>query len=167
MAAGDKGEAMRRVTMSFDDELLAELDAFLLKSGAASRSEALRDLVRRGLGQVALDEKATGDCIGIVSYACHQAMRGLARRLAESRHDLHDRTIATTTAPLDHDTAIEVTIMRGDAQELHGHAESLFLERGVMHGNVSLIPVEPQRDTHAHGPGRPRAHLHLKVRETF
>jgi CopG family nickel-responsive transcriptional regulator len=158
---------MRRVTMSFDDGLLAELDAFLQKSGAASRSEALRDLVRRGLGQVALDGKATGDCVGVVSYACHQSMRGLARRLAESRHDLHDRTIATTTAPLDHDTAIEVTIMRGDARELHGHAESLFLERGVMHGNVSLIPVEPQRDTHAHGPGRPRAHLHLKVRESF
>ncbi len=158
---------MRRVTMSFDDELLAELDAFLLESGATSRSEALRDLVRRGLGQVALDARTAGECVGVISYACRQSMRDLARRLAESRHDLHDRIIATTAAPLDHDTAIEITIMRGDARELHDHARRLFLERGVMHGNVSLVPVASRHDTHAHGPGRPRAHLHLKVRESF
>lgn len=37
---------MQRVTISLDDELLAELDQFASGRGYAGRSEALRDLVK-------------------------------------------------------------------------------------------------------------------------
>ncbi|MGF1658620.1 MAG: nickel-responsive transcriptional regulator NikR [Rubrimonas sp.] len=157
---------MQRVTMTLDEELLAEIDAFMARSGASNRSEALRDLARRGLGAVVADT-ARGDCVGVVSYVCRRATRDLGRRIADARHDRHDRTIAATTVPLDHDAALEVEILRGDAAELRAHAEALFLERGVLHGSAALCPVRITESTHAHGEGEPHAHVHLKVRESF
>ena len=40
---------MQRTTIAIDDELAAALDAYMDSTGAGSRSEAIRDLVRRGL----------------------------------------------------------------------------------------------------------------------
>ena len=157
---------MQRVTITLDEELLEEIDAFMRRSGASNRSEALRDLARRGLGAI-IDDAASGDCVGVVSYVVQRGTRDLGRRIADARHARHDRTIAATTVPLDHDAALEVEILRGDAADLRAHAEALFLERGVLHGAASLCPVRVTESTHAHGHGDPHPHVHLKVRESF
>ncbi len=158
---------MQRVTITLDDELLAEIDAFLARSGATNRSEALRDLARRGLSQTPSDAALRGDCVGVVSYVVHRDTRDLGRRIADARHDRHDQTIAATSVPLDHEASLEVTIMKGEAAALRAYADALFLERGVMHGAASLCPVRVTQGTHAHGPGDARPHAHLKVRESF
>jgi CopG family transcriptional regulator, nickel-responsive regulator len=43
---------MQRVTITIEDELLAEVDALVERRGYANRSEALRDLARAGLMQL-------------------------------------------------------------------------------------------------------------------
>ena len=40
---------MQRVTITIDDELVGEIDAFMETRGYANRSEAIRDLARSGL----------------------------------------------------------------------------------------------------------------------
>jgi CopG family nickel-responsive transcriptional regulator len=39
-------------------------------------------------------------------------------------------------------------------------------ERGVRHGRLALIPVEPEQTVHRHG-DRAEPHVHLKVRDSF
>jgi CopG family nickel-responsive transcriptional regulator len=46
---------MHRLTITVDDDLLAELDAFIAARGYANRSEAIRDLARSGLQQSNLE----------------------------------------------------------------------------------------------------------------
>lgn len=155
---------MQRITITIDDDLLAALDANMVRSGATNRSEALRDLLRRALDRPA---PAEADCVGIVSYALDLSMRDLVRRVPLSRQAHHDRAVAALSVPLDHQAAVEVTVMRGLAGEVESYADNLFSERGVRHGRLSLVPVKTEFQTHGHGLQGAHVHSHLRVLDSF
>jgi len=166
MGQADREGNMQRITITIESSLLEQLDAYMTRSGATNRSEALRDLVRRGLvAESAQTPKA--ECIGVVSYTLDPTVRELGRRVPQSRHELHDRTIAALSVPLDHAAAVEVAVMRGKVAEVSAYANNLFLERGIRHGNLALIPVKTQVESHVHGDGEAHRHDHLRVQESF
>lgn len=155
---------MQRITITMDDMLVAELDAFMEASGAFSRSEAIRDLVRRGLtarGGV----RTEAGCFGVLSYALDHSVRNLGQRVPQGRLERHDQTVAALSVPVDHTTTVDVVVMRGTVASVAGYADGLFLERGVRHGALALMPVEPEADQHSHDGSE--AHTHLRVQETF
>ena len=135
-------------------------------SAAPARSEIIRDLVRRGLGTIPAN-KGDADCFAVVSCAIDQSVRNLATRVPQSRLDRHDQTVASLSVPVDHSTSIDVAVMRGRATDVTSYAEALFLERGVMHGALGLVPVTEDSVTHVHSGGVPHKHTHLKVRSSF
>lgn len=158
---------MQRITITANDDFLEALDAHMRRTGATNRSEALRDLARRGLRSAEASRTLAGDCVGVISFAYDRRLRDLDRKVAEARDQRHDRVMATVAVPLDHGVAVEVQIMAGNPADVATHAEALFLQRGVLHGNLALVPVETVRSTHAHGGGEAHEHVHLKLRETF
>ena len=155
---------MQRITISIEDDLLDELDAFMARSGATNRSEALRDLLRRGLAR-----KASGNaqCVGVLSYTVDLSMRDLGRRVPQSRHEHHHMAVAALSVPLDHTVAVEVAVMRGPVETVENYANGLFAERGVRHGALSLVPISEEEEVHQHGDGSSHSHMHLKVRDSF
>ncbi|SHI42878.1 nickel-responsive transcriptional regulator NikR [Wenxinia saemankumensis] len=155
---------MQRITIAIEDELLAELDRQMGRSGATNRSEAIRDLLRRALAR---DAPQDADCVGIVSYALDLSARDLGRRVPRARHSRHDQAVAAMSVPLDHSTAMEVTVMRGKVAEVEDYAHGLFAERGIRHGNLSLVPVDDVAETHRHGGGEPHLHSHLTIKDGF
>ena len=157
---------MQRITIAIDDDLAAQLDGFIQESGAANRSEAIRDLMRRGLS-ARPDGPAQASCFGVVSCAIDQSVRNLAARVPQGRLERHDQTVAALSVPLDHTTSVDVTVMRGQVGDIAAYAQALFLERGVMHGALSLIPVAQDESHHVHNHGSPHAHTHLRVKSGF
>ena len=157
---------MQRLTIALDDALVAELDAHLEAISGTSRSEAVRDLVRRGLATI---PKSPDDanCYGVVSCAIDQSVRNLASRVPQARLDRHDQTVASLSVPVDHSSSIDVVVMRGRVADVTSYAEALFLERGVMHGALGLIPVAEDSVTHVHHDGVPHKHTHLRVKSSF
>ena len=155
---------MQRITIAIEDELLQALDLHMSRSGAGNRSEAMRDLLRRALRGEASRQ---ADCVGVVSYTLDLGRRDLVRRVPQARQSRHDQAIASLSAPLDHSSAVEVTVMRGAVGDVEDYAHGLFAERGVRHGQVHLIPVENVQETHRHGDGPPHAHSHLTIKEGF
>ncbi|MBL3570909.1 nickel-responsive transcriptional regulator NikR [Rhodovulum sp. BSW8] len=154
---------MQRITITIEDDLLEALDAFMDRSGASNRSEALRDLIRRGLDQ---DAPEAAECVGVVTYAMDPAQRDLGRLVPESRQQHHDAAIAALSVPLDHHAAVEVAVMRGTVGSVQAYANSLFLQRGVRHGQTVLIPVRTEVEFHLHGE-RAHTHDHLRVLDRF
>ena len=59
---------MQRLTITIDDDLVAEIDGFIEARGYANRSEAIRDLVRSGLQQADLESARGRDCVATLSY---------------------------------------------------------------------------------------------------
>lgn len=156
---------MQRITITIEDDLLAELDAFMERSNASNRSEAVRDLVRRGLAAGAMTENVL--CFGIVSYALNHGVRNLAARVPQTRLDRHDQTVAALSVPVDHSTSVDVVVMQGHLNDLKTYADALFLERGVMHGQMSLIPMIEETALHSHDADTAHMHVHRKIQETF
>jgi CopG family nickel-responsive transcriptional regulator len=159
---------MQRVTITIDDDLGRQLDLFMKGAGGANRSEVIRDLVRRGLAQRP-EAPRNANCYAIVSFAVDQSVRNLSARVPQGRLDRHDQTVAALSVPLDHTTSIEVTVMKGRVADVTSFAEGLFVERGVTHGTLGLIPVaqDTVRHVHSHGGGPPHEHSHVKVQSSF
>lgn len=158
---------MKRITITLSDDIAGALDHYMEDSGAQNRSEAIRDLVRRAMLQRP-DGPSEAPCLGVVSYTVDQTTRNLGARLAQRRLDAHDRHVAALSVPLDHSTALEIEVLRGRLGEISSAAEALFLERGVAHGALSLVPVAESHATHVHDHGDDRhPHRHIEVQSSF
>src|SRR5690348_6313440 len=81
---------MQRLTITIDDDLVAEVDAFIAQHGYANRSEAFRDLLRSGLEHAATATAGNRQCIATLSYVYDHAARELPKRLTRDFHQHHD-----------------------------------------------------------------------------
>jgi len=59
--------AVERVGVSFEPVLLKEFDKYLSKRGYSSRSEAIRDLVRKAMIEKEIED-GTGEVLGTLTY---------------------------------------------------------------------------------------------------
>lgn len=150
---------MERITISMSDEFAAELAAFMESERYENRSEAVRDLARLGLKRARIDHSISGDCVATLSYVFDHHTRELAKRLTGAHHEHHEHQVATMHVHLDHESCLEVTVLRGDAAEVREFAKTIIAERGVTHGQVSFVPVSIDTAMHAHG-GAPHRHAH-------
>jgi CopG family nickel-responsive transcriptional regulator len=135
---------MQRVTVTLDDELMAELDRIIAARGYQNRSEAIRDLARAGIREAAPDVGAKGECVAALVYVYDHAARELSKRLVQNFHGHHEMSLATLHVHLDNDSCMEVTVLKGSASEVQHFADHIIAERGVRHGRVVMIPAEPE-----------------------
>ena len=157
---------MQRTTITLDDDLMTRLDEFMADRRYANRSEAIRDLVRAGLERTAVAEEPKAQCLAAAIYVYDHESRELASRLTHAAHDHHDLAISTLHVHLDHDSCMEVTVLRGEVGEVRHFADHVIAERGVRHGQLVLVPVDESTEVHTHHRARvgPHRHLHVKRR---
>jgi CopG family nickel-responsive transcriptional regulator len=148
---------MQRVTITIDDDLVAEIDAFMAGRGYANRSEAIRDLARAGLSQSSLEaaqvHKQDRDCVATLSYVYDHAARELPKRLTQDFHAHHGLAQATLHVHLDHDSCLEVTVLKGRSVDVKALADHIIAERGVRHGHIVYMPADvspPRHDGDGH-----------------
>ena len=153
---------MQRVTLTLDDELIEELDPIIERRGYQNRSEAIRDLARAGIKQTAVDTGGIDHCVAALVYVYDHNVRELARRLTQTYHDHHDLSVATLHVHLDHESCLEVTVLKGNPGDVQHCADHVIAERSVRYGQLVLIPVETAVEAHAHGHGEHRhEHIHI------
>jgi len=157
---------MQRTTITLDDDLMSRLDEFMADRQYANRSEAIRDLVRAGLEQSALDTSSDAQCLGAAIYVFDHDARELSSRLTHAAHDHHDLSIATLHVHLDHDSCMEVNVLRGRVGDVRHYADHVIAERGVRHGRLVLVPTEVSTETHSHGGAKLSRHSHLHVKRS-
>jgi CopG family nickel-responsive transcriptional regulator len=147
---------MERITITIDDDLLATVDMLVKRHGYPNRSEAIRELVRESANRI--NAKASrAPCVATLSYVFDHHMRDLPQRLTEEQHAHHEISIATTHVHFDHDTCLEVSILRGPIDAVRKFSDSVTTQRGVRHSYLHLIPVKTMG--HSHGPGTaPHSH---------
>jgi CopG family nickel-responsive transcriptional regulator len=132
---------MQRVTITIDDDLAAELDRFMAARGYANRSEAIRDLARSGLQQARTEVASRRPCVAALVYVYDHEARELPKRLTRDFHDHHDLAQATLHVHLDHDSCLEVTVLKGRGADVQEFADHIIAERGVRHGHVVYLPT--------------------------
>ena len=142
---------MQRVTITIDDDLMAELDRIIASRGYQNRSEAIRDLARAGIREAAESLDGDQNCVAALVYIYDHAARQLPKRLTETFHDHHEMSLSSLHVHLDHDSCMEVTVLKGKTGAVQHFAEHVIAERGVRHGRVVMMPTDAPRPSR-HGP---------------
>jgi CopG family nickel-responsive transcriptional regulator len=159
--------AMQRVTITLDDDLMADLDRIIAARGYQNRSEAIRDLARSGLEQAAVEAAGSRNCVAALVYVYDHHARDLPKRLTQEFHDHHDLSQATLHVHLDHESCLEVTVLKGQGSEVQSFANRVIAERGVRHGHVVYVPApdgkapkHSHEHSHSHEHGHDHGHTH-------
>ena len=152
---------MERITISVDETLAKEFDALIKKRGYASRSEAMRDLLRREVEANRVAYEAKSYCVANLSYVYNHHERDLAERLMAAQHHRHELVVSTMHVHLDHEHCLESVILKGPTAAVRAFAGAMQAERGVRHGQVNLVTVETGDAHPGQGAHQHHGHLHL------
>lgn len=127
---------LKRFTISMEEDLLNDFDAFMRDHHYQNRSEAIRDLIRsRSVQQEWAADKAV---MGVISLVYDHHQRRLQEKITELQHDYHHQIVSTTHVHMDHDNCLEVIVIRGQAAVVQKLADSLISLRGVRDGKLAM-----------------------------
>jgi CopG family transcriptional regulator, nickel-responsive regulator len=129
-----------RFGVSVEGDLLESFDLLIEQRGYATRSEALRDLMRDALVRSRVDTK--GEVLGSLTLVYDHHTRELADRLAERQHDYPEMIVSVLHVHLSHDDCMEVIVLRGESMDVTALADSLLNLKGVKHGKLFLTVPE-------------------------
>jgi len=86
--------------------------------------------------------------VGTVTLIYDHHTRLLPEKLADLQHQHHEVVISTLHAHLDHDTCLEVVLLRGRSRNVQQLADKLISTKGVRHGHLVMSSpdtVSPHR----------------------
>ena len=132
---------LQRIGVSLEDDLLSQFDGLIDKQGYATRSEAIRDLIRDKLtNEKFSDPQAEAVGAIFVIYDHHQAK--LAQKLIQLQHSHLLHTISSMHVHISHHECLEVILLKGKVGEITKLGEKIVSLKGVMLGKVNLIAAK-------------------------
>jgi CopG family nickel-responsive transcriptional regulator len=123
--------------VSLEADLLQDFDKYCHEGRFATRSEAIRQLLRETLTSHAWSADA-GDAAATLTLVYDHHRTKLTDRLLELQHHHADMVVSTMHVHLDHDNCLEVIVLRGRAGALQGIANELRGLKGIHKGQLVL-----------------------------
>jgi CopG family nickel-responsive transcriptional regulator len=124
-----------RFSVSLEADLLEKFDGYCEENHFATRSEAIRQLLREALTAYAWDAD-THDAAATLTLVYDHHRTKLTDHLLELQHKHTDVVVASTHVHLDHDNCMEVIFLRGRAASLREIAAQLRGLKGIRKGQL-------------------------------
>jgi len=132
---------VERIGISLDKKLLSMFDALIGKQGYQSRSEAIRDLIRRQLSTEKLKSPET-NAVAAVCLVYDHHLTKLMEKLTDLQHSHLLQTICSTHIHLNPHDCMEVVVLRGRVGEINKVAENIISQKGVKLGRISFVETD-------------------------
>ena len=145
---------MQRVTITLDDDLMADLDRIIAARGYQNRSEAFRDMIREDLIEE-YAESPSKPVVGTLTLIYDHHVRMLNEKLTDMQHEHHESIVSTLHVHLDHDNCLEVLVLRGKSGEVRAIADRLTSTKGVKHGRLTITSTTTEGGHEHHGHPHP------------
>lgn len=126
---------LERFGVSIEENILSRFDELIKDRGYASRSEAIRDLMRQEFVKTEWSDP-DAEVVGTITVVYEHHEHELANTLAELQHRHHGHIICSTHIHLDAHNCLEVIVVRGRAEDVRNVANTLISTRGVKHGQL-------------------------------
>ncbi|MCW3100277.1 MAG: nickel responsive regulator [Chthonomonadaceae bacterium] len=142
----EEGDCLVRFGISMPAALVRDLDNWRKSLGYASRSEAVRDLVRDALVEAQWQQDADPDreMVGVVTLVYQHSTRQLSDHLIEIQHHDHKTAQTALHIHLSAENCLEVIVLRGRRADVIHMAGHLTSARGVLHGK--FVPTSSGED---------------------
>ena len=150
---------LSRFSVSLEADLLEAFDKYVRDGSFATRSEAIRQLLRQTLTREAFvgDERPVTATLTLV-YDHHRPH--LVEKLLHIQHEHPGRVVASLHVHLDHDRCMEVIVLQGTGADLRSLAASLRGLKGVHTGELTLAETADAAPGHEHDHPSHHAHPH-------
>lgn len=138
-----------RFSVSLESDLLERFDRYCEEQHYATRSEAVRQLLRETLTSHAWSADAE-DAAATLTIVYDHHRTSLMERLLELQHRHAEMVVSTMHVHLDHDHCLEVIVLRGRAQALQQMAAELKGLKGIHQGQLVLARTAAHDHDHPH-----------------
>ena len=138
-----------RFSVSLEADLLEQFDRYCADGRFATRSEAIRQLLRETLTQQGFTAGA-GDAAATLTLVYDHHRVHVSEKLVELQHRHPELIVSTTHVHLDHDHCLEVIILRGKASVLERFAAELRGLKGIRQGSLVLASAGGDGNGHGH-----------------
>jgi CopG family transcriptional regulator, nickel-responsive regulator len=149
--SSSRGSNVVRLGVSLEPALLTLLDRWVRQRNSASRSDAIRTLIRKEFeDEVLLNPEA--DAVATLTLLYRHDQPGVMDRLAAAQHRWGEHIRFTGHIHLQGESCLEILALVGKAREVQQVAEDLRGVRGVATGafTVSSPSVVGGRTGHRH-----------------
>jgi CopG family nickel-responsive transcriptional regulator len=146
-----------RFSVSLESDLLERFDHYCQEQRYATRSEAVRQLLRETLTSHAWSADAE-DAAATLTIVYDHHRTSLMERLLELQHRHAEMVVSTMHVHLDHDHCLEVIVLRGRAWALQQMAAELKGLKGIHQGQLVLARTATADHEHHHGHDHPHGH---------
>lgn len=136
---------LTRISISLESALLSAFDADITERGYATRSEAIRDLIRAHLVHKGASDGKDGSSeqvVAVLTLVYDHHARELAARLIDKQHHHHNLVVSSLHVHLGARHCLEVSVLRGSPAEVRHLGEELLSTRGVLHGDITYTRGE-------------------------
>ena len=126
-----------RFGVSIDSQLIKKFDALIERKGYATRSEAIRDMIRDTLVE---QEWASGtnETVGTITIVYNHHTRELDHALTDLQHKSYHQIVSALHVHLDEHNCLEVLVVKGKSGDIKKIADLLIGTRGVKHGKLTM-----------------------------
>lgn len=156
---------LQRFGVSIESNLLESFDQLIAERGYATRSEALRDLIRDALVQARISAAKDADVLGSLTLVYDHHARELNDRMADLQHHHHNLVVSVVHVHVGPDDCMEVILLRGRADAVRALADGLLSLKGVKHGKLfvtlpgrQVVRERPGARSHRHPPHKSHTH---------
>jgi CopG family nickel-responsive transcriptional regulator len=125
-----------RFGVSIDSQLIKKFDALIVRKGYATRSEAIRDMIRETLVEQEW-ESGEQETVGTITIVYNHHTRELEHALTDMQHKSFHQIVSTLHVHLDAHNCLEVLVVKGKSQEIRKIADRLIGTKGVKHGKLT------------------------------
>ena len=127
-----------RISVSMQEDLLAELDGMVSARGFESRSQAISEMINL---QLLEHKRQLGNevMVGTITLLYDRSVRGLQKELADLQCDHIDEVISSLHVHLMGQQMMEVVLVQGPAARLQAIANRMTALRGVVTGRLQLM----------------------------
>lgn len=135
-----------RFSVSLEADLLERFDKFCADGKFATRSEAIRQLLREKLTSVAWQGAAAAVAASLTLIYDHHRAK-LTDKMIDIQHAHADCVVSTMHVHLSHDLCMEIIALRGRAEDLQQLAAELSGLKGIHQAQLVVARAEAQTQT--------------------
>ena len=127
-----------RFGVSIDQDLLENYDRLINERGYATRSEALRDLIRETLIQQKIELQSETEALGSLTIVYDHHASNLLKEMAQIQHNYHELILSVMHLHVSHNDCLELIALRGVVAEIVELANGLLSLKGIKNGKLFL-----------------------------
>jgi CopG family transcriptional regulator, nickel-responsive regulator len=128
-----------RFSVCMEKDLLSLFDEHVSKEKYASRSEAIKELIRKEL--IRKEWAEDRQVAGVISFVYDHHKKDMSGRLTDIQHDHYELIVSSQHIHLDHDNCLEIIAARGLSSRIRSLADAIKVSKGVKDCQLTMTTM--------------------------